>query len=84
MINKPSVEQLEKKIPVRFVIVNALAKRSREIAGGARVRIETNEKNPITVAAMEIDSGAVRVVDEPVAEELQEEEIITESESVDE
>ncbi|HHT94688.1 MAG TPA: DNA-directed RNA polymerase subunit omega [Clostridia bacterium] len=84
MINKPSVEQLEKKIPVRFVIVNALAKRSREIAGGARVRIETNEKNPITVAAMEIDSGAVRVVDEPIAEELQEEEIITESESVDE
>ena len=84
MINKPSVEQLEKKIPVRFVIVNALAKRFREIAAGARVRIETNEKNPITVAAMEIDSGAVRVVDEPVAEELQEEEIITESESVDE
>ena len=84
MINKPSGEQLEKKIPVRFVIVNALAKRSREIAGGARVRIETNEKNPITVAAMEIDSGAVRVVDEPIAEELQEEEIITESESVDE
>ena len=84
MINKPSVEQLEKKIPVRFVIVNALAKCSREIAGGARVRIETNEKNPITVAAMEIDSGAVRVVDEPIAEELQEEEIITESESVDE
>ena len=39
MINKPSVEELEKKIPVRFIIVNAIAKRSREIASGAKIRL---------------------------------------------
>ena len=43
MINKPSVEELEKKIPVRFIIVNAIAKRSREIASGAKIRINTSE-----------------------------------------
>lgn len=82
MINKPSVEKLAKKIPVRFVIVNALAKRSREIASGAKVRINTNEINPLTIAAMEIDSGEVRVVDPPVAEDVEQEEQATESESI--
>ncbi|MDD3972712.1 MAG: DNA-directed RNA polymerase subunit omega [Clostridia bacterium] len=66
MINKPSVEELEKKIPVRFIIVNAIAKRSREIASGAKIRINTSEKNPISIAAMEINSGEVRVTDEPL------------------
>lgn len=66
MINKPSVEELEKKIPVRFIIVNAIAKRSREIASGAKIRINTSEKNPISIAAMEINSGEVRVADEPL------------------
>ena len=66
MINKPSVEELEKKIPVRFIIVNAIAKRSREIASGAKIRINTSERNPISIAAMEINSGEVRVTDEPL------------------
>lgn len=64
MINKPSVEELEKKIPVRFVIVNAIAKRSRDIAAGVKVRITTAERNPLSIAALEINSGEVRVVNE--------------------
>lgn len=63
MINKPSVEELEKDIPVRFVIANAIAKRSRDIASGAKVRIDTKENNPLTIAAMELKSGQVRVVE---------------------
>ena len=66
MINKPSVEELEKKIPVRFIIVNAIAKRSREIASGAKIRINTSEKNPISIAALEINCGEVRVTVEPL------------------
>lgn len=80
MINKPSVEQLATKIPIRFVIVNAIAKRSREIALGAKVRINTVEKNPLTIAAMEIDSGKVRVVYPPVVAEVELEEQASESE----
>lgn len=71
MINKPSVEELEKKIPVRFVIVNAIAKRSRDIAAGAKIRINTTEKNPLTIAAMEINSGEVRVIAEPDVKDMQ-------------
>lgn len=80
MINKPSVEQLATKIPIRFVIVNAIAKRSREIASGAKVRINTVEKNPLTIAAMEIDSGEVRIVDPPVMADVELEEQASESE----
>jgi len=76
MINKPSVEELEKKIPVRFIIVNAIAKRSREIASGAKIRINTSEKNPISVAAMEINSGEVRVTDEPSPLNIQTEQTV--------
>ncbi|HOD93953.1 MAG TPA: DNA-directed RNA polymerase subunit omega [Clostridia bacterium] len=71
MINKPSVEELEKKIPVRFVIVNAIAKRSRDIAAGAKIRINTTERNPLTIAAMEINSGEVRVIAEPDVKDMQ-------------
>ena len=70
MINKPSVEQLATKIPIRFVIVNAIAKRSREIASGATVRINTVEKNPLTIAALEIYGGEVRIVDLPVVADV--------------
>ncbi|HXK73173.1 MAG TPA: DNA-directed RNA polymerase subunit omega [Clostridia bacterium] len=76
MINKPSVEELEKKIPVRFIIVNAIAKRSREIASGAKIRINTSENNPISVAAMEINSGEVRVTDEPSPLNIQTEQTV--------
>jgi len=81
MINKPSVEELEKKIPVRFVIVNAIAKRSRDIAAGAKIRINTIERNPLTVAAMEINSGEVRIVDELSAEDTQNKDSVAESEN---
>ncbi|MFA7672694.1 MAG: DNA-directed RNA polymerase subunit omega [Clostridia bacterium] len=78
MISKPSVEQLEKKIPVRFVIVNAMAKRSREVSAGAKVRINTSEKNPLTIAALELDSGEVRVVSATAQEDAADETAVLE------
>ncbi len=81
MINKPSVEELEKKIPVRFVIVNAIAKRSRDLAAGVKVRITTAERNPLTVAALEINSGEVRVVSKPSATDTLMQEQSAESEN---
>jgi DNA-directed RNA polymerase subunit K/omega len=84
MISKPSVEQLEKKIPVRFVIVNAMAKRSREVSAGAKVRINTTEKNPLTIAAMELDSGEVRVIAATAQEDAAEETAVAEAAPVQE
>jgi DNA-directed RNA polymerase omega subunit len=59
MINSPSIEELEKKTGIRFKTVIAVAKRAREISGGASTFYRGKSRNPLTIATNEIFDGSL-------------------------
>lgn len=61
MMVKPSVTELLTKTENRFQLVVAASKRARQIANGDETLVKTNEKSPVTVAAIEIAEGKVKV-----------------------
>lgn len=69
MIVEPSVPELLKKAENRYELVIATARRAREIANGAKVKINTKEEKPVTIAANEIAEGAVKIEREPEKED---------------
>jgi len=69
MLVKPTVaELLEKVDDNRYSLVIMTSKRAREIASGDKVRVETEDKSPVTIAADEIlDGKVVKADDEKTA-----------------
>ncbi|MDR0249404.1 MAG: DNA-directed RNA polymerase subunit omega [Oscillospiraceae bacterium] len=51
---KPSVKELMKNIPSRYLLVNVAAQRAREIAETAEMRRERLSEKPVKIAINEI------------------------------
>jgi DNA-directed RNA polymerase omega subunit len=62
MILYPSLEELEKKIGVRFSVVMAVAKRARMLTDGSRTFFKGSETNTLSIATHELDRGNVVLV----------------------
>ena len=66
------IELLEKKYGSRYTLVVALAKRAMRIKEGSPVLVETDAKNPLTIAILEM--AAQKVFPKPPEEQPEEEE----------
>ena len=70
MLVKPSVKDLLNKVDDnRYSLVIMTSKRARQIANGSTVRVETNDRSPVTIAAEEIDAGKVVKTNDEYADE---------------
>lgn len=57
------VEELVDRIGNRYALVVAVAKRARQLKEGAKPFIETESKNPTTIALHEIAAGHVQLAE---------------------
>ena len=64
MIVKPTVKELLKHAENRYSLVIATAKRARQIAKGAPVKTEVDERSVVTLAANEIAEGKIDIYEE--------------------
>ncbi len=71
MLVKPTVAELLKKVENRYRLAIATAKRARQISQGSVPMIKTDEKSPVTIAAEEINQGALKIYNEEQWKELQ-------------
>ena len=71
MLVKPTVAQLLTKVENRYRLSIATAKRARQISQGSAPLIKTNETIPVSIAAEEIDQGALKIYNEEQWKELQ-------------
>ena len=62
MIVKPSVTELLEKVEDRYALVAITSKRARQIASGDTILTASEEKSPVTLAAIEISEDKVREV----------------------
>jgi DNA-directed RNA polymerase subunit omega len=70
MLVKPTVSDLLKKVDDnRYSLVIMTSKRARQIANGATVKVETEDRSPVTVAAEEIEAGKVVKTNDEYADE---------------
>ena len=64
MIVKPTVTELLEKVDDRYALVAITSKRARQIASGDTVLTASEEKSPVTLAAIEIAEDRVKKVEE--------------------
>ena len=64
MMVKPSVTELLTKANNRYELVVATSKRARQISKGDTVLVNSEEKSPVTLAAIEISEDKVKKVEE--------------------
>ncbi len=64
MMLEPSMNKLLSQVPSRYMLVNVVAQRARQIASEAEDKGYPLEEKPVTLALKEVASGAV----EPVRE----------------
>ncbi len=64
MLVEPTVSQLLDKAENRYRLVIASSKRAREIFAGSEPLIETDDTEPVSIAADEIEAGALKIFDE--------------------
>ena len=64
MMLEPAMKTLLKQVPSRYMLVNVVASRARQIAGQAEEEGYPLDEKPVTLALKEVASGAV----EPVRE----------------
>ena len=62
MMVEPTVTDLLKKVEDRYELVAITSKRARQIALGDTVLTNSEEKSPVTLAAIEIAEGKVTQV----------------------
>lgn len=74
MMVEPTVTDLLKKVEDRYELVAITSKRARQIALGDTVLTNSEEKSPVTLAAIEIAEGKVTQVgdEEKVEEDVEE------------
>ena len=64
MLVKPAVTDLLNIVDDRFELITITAKRARQIAQGAPVLTDHEEKSPVSLAVWEIEEGKVKLSDE--------------------
>lgn len=64
MLVEPPVTELLEIIDDRFELITITAKRARQIAQGAPVLTDHEEKSPVSLAVWEIEEGKVKLSDE--------------------
>ena len=68
-MTNPSVISLLKHAECRYTLVVKVAKRARQLVGGAQPLIETKETKPLSIAVNEINRG---LIDHDVPRDLDE------------
>ena len=65
------VEELIDRLGSSYDLVVAAAKRAQQLRGGARPLVDTDEKNPLTIALQEIAEGSIvlKPIEESSAED---------------
>ncbi|MBR1803210.1 MAG: DNA-directed RNA polymerase subunit omega [Clostridia bacterium] len=61
MLVKPTVLELLNQVDSRFQLVTATAKRARQLAAGSKPLTKKSEPSPVSLAAVEIAEGKVKV-----------------------
>lgn len=61
------MSELETRVPSKFSLVVAAAKRARQLQAGATPLVECHSKHPLTIALYEIAEGKLEV-EEPEEE----------------
>lgn len=56
----PSADKIEEQIDSKYALVILAAKRAKQVKEGSRPRIDTDSRNPLTVALEEIASGQIQ------------------------
>lgn len=64
MLNKPDPEELLPKVENRYELVNVIAKRARQLAGGAETKIKTKELSKVTIASLEFAKDELKLIKE--------------------
>lgn len=73
MLVKPTVVQLLDKAENRYRLAIATAKRARQISQGSQPMTETDDISPVSIAADEIEAGALKIYDEEEWKEVENE-----------
>ncbi len=55
----PSINDLLNKTENRYILVNEVAKRARQIVEGAECYAECSEKKPVSIATLEVYHGEI-------------------------
>ena len=61
MLLYPSVDALNEEVPNRYLLVNVVARKAREIADDAENVGESLEEKPVTLAINEVAAGKIEV-----------------------
>lgn len=69
MLVKPPVTDLLNIVDDRFELITITAKRARQIAQGAPVLTDHDEKSPVSLAVWEIAEGKVKLSEEETNKE---------------
>lgn len=64
MLVEPTVSQLLNKAENRYRLVIASSKRARQLFAGDEPLIETDDTEPVSIAADEIEAGALKIFNE--------------------
>lgn len=56
----PSLSDMLKNVNSRYLLVNVVARRARELAAASERRGETLEKKPVSLAIDEVAAGEIR------------------------
>ena len=64
MMLEPPMNQLLKQVPSRYMLVNVVAQRARQVASEAEVAGIPLDDKPVTIAIREVAEGKVELNDE--------------------
>ncbi|MCI8479803.1 MAG: DNA-directed RNA polymerase subunit omega [Oscillibacter sp.] len=69
MMLYPAMNKLTQYVPNRYMLVNVVARRARQIADAAEEACEPLEEKPVTMAINEVAEGKLSRPDEAVQDE---------------
>ena len=64
MMLEPSMNQLLKQVPSRYMLVNVVAQRARQVASEAEDAGLSLEDKPVTIAIREVADGRLKLGNE--------------------
>ena len=73
MLVEPTVVQLLEKAENRYRLVNASAKRARQIAKGSKPMTSKEDERPVSLAADEIGEGTLKIYNQEEWDKIQSE-----------
>lgn len=64
MLVKPSAEELLTKAKNRYELAIAVSKRARQINNGSPARVNTDQKSPVTISALELAADKYEIIEQ--------------------